>query len=94
MTGMSCDRWPRFCNSALLRFAGINPLGNPDQLGQAQDLLGHLPGVVLGQVLGEVPARRLVLEIDVGEDAASGVPDLERLALFLELPRLGKGRPS
>jgi hypothetical protein len=57
-------------------------------------LLGHPPGVVLGQALGEVPARRLVLEIDVGEDAASGVPDLERLALLLELPRLGKGRTS
>src|SRR6516162_4595315 len=40
VTGMSCDRWPRFCDSAPLRFAGINPLGNPDQLGQAQDLLG------------------------------------------------------
>ena len=91
VTGMSCDRWPGFCDSALLCFAGINPLGIPDQLGQAQDLLGHPPGVVLGQALGEVPARRLVVEIDVGEDAASGVPDLERLALLLDLPRLGKG---
>ena len=36
-------------------------------------MLGHPPGVVLGQALGEVPARRLVLEIDVGEGAASGV---------------------
>ena len=35
--------------------------------------------------------RRLVLEPGVGEGAASGVPDLEGLALFLELPRLGKG---
>jgi len=33
-----------FVTPAPLRFAGINPLGNPDQLGQAQDLLGHPPG--------------------------------------------------
>ena len=66
------------------------PLAIRHQLGQAQDLLGHPPRVVLGQALGEVPARRLVLEIDAGEDAASGVPDLERLALLLDLPRLGK----
>ena len=29
-------------------YASINPFGNPDQLGQAQDLLGHPPGVVFG----------------------------------------------
>src|SRR6516162_11177037 len=90
-TGITCSFFLVARCARRLRFVGINPLGNPDQLGQAQDLLGHPPGVVLGQALGEVPARRLVVEIDVGEDAASGVPDLERLALLLDFPRLGKG---
>ena len=52
---------------------GSIPLAIRTSSGRRRICWAIRPGVALGQELGEVPARRLVLERDVGEGAASGV---------------------